>query len=103
MLKDFSISENYRQRLKDLKALVSRFASQLSELETLWGHILAVQPNEIWEPSIYAFAQSEFLVGEEHMKVASLDSKFDASAISIASQVSADSLDVGLIKVIPPK
>lgn len=103
ILKDFSISENHRQRLKDLKALVSRFASQLSELETLWGHILAVQPNEIWEPSIYAFTQSEFLVGGEHMKVASLDSKFDASAISIASQVSADSLDVGFIKVIPPK
>jgi hypothetical protein len=39
---------------------LSRLAIDLRELNTSWAHVLSVEPNEIWEPSISAFTTSQF-------------------------------------------
>lgn len=38
-------------------------SASLAVAVTYWGHILQEEPNEIWEPSVPAFLQSPFWVG----------------------------------------
>lgn len=89
--------------LKELSATIARLDSSLEQLNTAWHRVLASEPNEIWQQSIAAFTKSEFWVGTNEATVTSLYSPTaDQGSIMIASQVSSDGSEVGVIKVWPP-
>jgi len=89
----------------DLAQRIHHFTQEISELNQAWGHVLVMQPNEIWEPSISAFNRNpKFWLPEKKATISALEtavSDTGISAISIASQVSSDGSEVALIKLLP--
>jgi hypothetical protein len=95
------------QRLKgkfiSLSETLTRLASSLARLNKDWGHVLVTEPNEIWQPSIAAFSKSQFLVGTTEADLSSLSSDADNGSVVIASQVSCNGKEVGVLKVWPTR
>jgi hypothetical protein len=81
------------------------FSKDLQLLNESWQHVLRKEPNEIWEPSIAAFTQSMFWVKAKDAKAIPLTAKSReyCRSIPIQSQVSSDGLEVGLIRLMPPR
>lgn len=97
----------FKQRYPDVwKLLVSsiveklgRLAQDLSRLNSDWGHILRLEPNEIWLPSINAVGRFHLWASSHAAKMNFLGSKEDKDSILIASQVGADGKSVGMLKI----
>lgn len=109
---------NLSQQLKatetvesDIPSSLAAFSKDLRRLNTDWGHVLRESPGEIWQPSIPAFLKSPFWVGTKATTVLDLDCNTAApvdadvqpDSICVASQTSADGLEVGVIKIWPSK
>lgn len=101
--------------LRDLALgrMLEDFARDLERMNTQWRHVLAIDPWEIWEPSISAFMKSPFWVQSQDATVTSL-SETSASLVPsgkdrvsepvvVSSDCSSDGLEVGLIKVWPSR
>ncbi|KAF8861964.1 hypothetical protein BDZ45DRAFT_234379 [Acephala macrosclerotiorum] len=82
---------------------ISQLSEILEKLEKQWGHILENKPNEIWLPSINTFMGSEFLVGTTAASLQVLGPDTDDKAMIIASQVSSNGTEIGIIKLWPLK
>jgi hypothetical protein len=82
---------------------ISQFAETLVRLYHHWKHILATEPNEIWGPSIQAWSKPAFVAENNSASIASLNSDHDSDAILIATQVSYDATEIGVIKVQAPR
>ncbi len=81
---------------------LERFSTQVGSLYERWHKVLVSQPNEIWCPSIQAWSQCEFIFDESLATVTPLSSEDKRDWILISSQVSSDSNEVGMFKVLPP-
>lgn len=92
--------------------MLALFAQELAQLTQSWGSTLLEAPNEIWEPSIPAFMRSTFWVGTDAARVSYLGGKVNAppadhgadvhhDPMTIASQLSSDGNEVGVIKIWP--
>lgn len=81
---------------------LERFSTQLGILYERWHKTLVSQPNEIWCPSIQAWSQCEFIFDENLATVTPLSSENERDWILVSSQVSSDSTEVGMLKVLPP-
>ncbi|KAH7066128.1 hypothetical protein BKA63DRAFT_557685 [Paraphoma chrysanthemicola] len=90
------------------------FAEDLVRLTNNWGTTLLSNPNEIWKSSIPAFMKSRFWVCCSETSIISLASKVNAlpsehgadvrkEPITIASQLSPDGTEVGVIKIWPSR
>lgn len=75
----------------------------LADISSNWEQTLLKEPNEIWLPSINAFIPGEFLVGTDQMEMRSLTSLQSEGSILIASQVSFNGREVGVVRVWPPR
>jgi hypothetical protein len=91
------------QELESLAETLQRLSRNLTHLKLKWSYILSVEPNEIWLPSTNAFTDCEFWVGTNEAKVNWLSSDTDAGAILIASQVSSNGTEVGVVRIWPPE
>ncbi|KAF2828766.1 hypothetical protein CC86DRAFT_404655 [Ophiobolus disseminans] len=90
--------------------MLQMFARDLARLTDRWGPNLLDAPNEIWEPSIPAFMKSPFWVGTDAARVTVLGTNVDLpptktrvplDPLTIASQLSLDGEEIGIIKVWP--
>ncbi|KAF8852440.1 hypothetical protein BDZ45DRAFT_730184 [Acephala macrosclerotiorum] len=93
--------EAQRAELVHLAKTLQRLGRNLSHLNQKWGHILVSEPNEIWSPSTNALTDCEFWVGTTAAKINWLSSNADAGTILIASQVSSNGKEVGVVRVWP--
>ena len=82
---------------------VQRFVTQMETLFQRWYHVLAEEPNEIWCPSIQAWLKCEFLVDDNLARITPLTTAEDLDWILLASQVSAEGTEIGIIKILPPR
>jgi hypothetical protein len=93
--------EQLRNSMVDFRDL----SKDIKKLSQSWSHVLRSEPNEIWEPSLLAFANSRFLMDTSHARVwrlASLDSD-SAQCIILQSQISDTGTEMSLIKLMPPR
>lgn len=82
---------------------LSRLEYDLMQLNEKWGKVLLQTPNEIWEPSISAFIQSDFWSRIQGSRLIPIDSGDSGSSfVCINSRTSADGTEIGIIKVQPP-
>ena len=94
--------EFVRRNINTLRKL----SEDLARLSREWGHVLKDSPNEIWEPSISGFLESNFWVTAKGSEVTMLKPnivKHGEGFICIMSQVSVDGTEIGTIKVKPPR
>ena len=98
-----TLHPRYRKQLTSLGETLRRLSTNLSVLNKNWGKILAVEPNEIWLPSVNAFTDSEFWIGTDAAKVDILSSTEDQRSKAVVSQVSSDGKEVDVIRVWPSK
>lgn len=80
-------------------------SEDLKRLTKDWHAVLKVAPNEIWQPSISGFTSSDFWSNTQGALWKRLDyaSPNEEKAIMIESQVSEDSMELALIKVLVPR
>ena len=90
---------------KRLTSDMENFSKDLRTLNESWQHVLRDAPNEIWEPSVAAFTQSVFWITRTEALATTLSerSNQDCTSIPIQSHVSSSGLEVGLIKLVPPR
>ncbi|KAF2185894.1 hypothetical protein K469DRAFT_687714 [Zopfia rhizophila CBS 207.26] len=85
---------------------LQRLSQDLRDLNSSWAEVLSNSPNEIWEPSVSAFAKSPFWVSVYGSKISQFRSKNKTSETSIClkSQVSSDGrlLGVARLRIRPP-
>lgn len=97
------LGSNGRPQFKVLGETLKKLSKNLVHLNKDWAHILAVQPNEIWLPSMNALTDSEFWIGTESAKVSWLDCPEEGESVLLVSQVSDDGKEIGVIKVWPSR
>ncbi|KAI9775589.1 MAG: hypothetical protein M1839_000989 [Geoglossum umbratile] len=81
---------------------LERWSSDLEILNDSWAHVLKVNPNEIWEPSISTFTRSDFWLtvpGAKLTPIAASDNTGSLRSLLICSQVSANGREVGLVRL----
>jgi hypothetical protein len=89
-----------QQQVQDLRRLLvdmGRLSSDLEILNASWSNVLKTEPNEIWQPSISAFQQSDFwaqIAGSRLRPIGQDGKKHEV----LCSQVSQDGLLVGIVK-----
>jgi hypothetical protein len=94
--------------------IMTVFAKDLVRLTNNWSTTLMSSPNEIWKSSIPTFMKSQFWVCCSDTSISSLASELDAhpseygadvrkEPITIASQLSPDGMEVGVIKIWPSR
>jgi len=90
---------------KHLASDIENFSKDVHALNESWQQVLRDAPNEIWEPSVAAFTQSVFWVKRTEARATTLleRSKEYCTSIPVQSQVSSNGLEVGLIKLVPPR
>ena len=108
-----------------LEDLTRNLSNDLAYLAEEWNHVLTNQPNEIWEPSINMFRESQFLVGTDAGNISWMaldnDGKLedevstntrmegmtcmeqDSSSMVLASQVSLDGSRLASITLLRPQ
>lgn len=98
------VRSQHWQELRDLTDRLQGLAKDLTRLRESWSRVLAASPNEIWEPSIPAFTQSDHWVATRDCKVdtAVVEGQHHDS-ILIASQVSHDGLELAQLRLFPPR
>jgi hypothetical protein len=80
-------------------------SKDVKKLSQSWSHVLRSEPNEIWEPSLLAFANSRFLMDTSHARVwrlASLEAD-SVECIILQSQISDTGSEMSIIKLMPPR
>jgi hypothetical protein len=93
-----------KKQHQGLSEKLASLALSLQSLNKTWFRVLQMEPNEMWRQSIPAFTKSEFWVGTDEATVTSLQSdSADIGSIMIASQVSSNGKEIGVIKVWPPR
>ncbi|KAF2006201.1 hypothetical protein P154DRAFT_517874 [Amniculicola lignicola CBS 123094] len=94
-------AEEYPNLLQHLKLL----NNDLHTLENRWGSVLLNSPNEIWEPSIPAFNESNYYLATKDAKVMAIDTTTVESEkwVTIQSQVSLCGTEIGIIKLSVPR
>ncbi|KAJ9657786.1 hypothetical protein H2198_004093 [Neophaeococcomyces mojaviensis] len=101
---------NLDPRLSAIPSLVAgveklyRLSEELLDLDQSWSHILMLEPNEIWEPSISTFKKSEFWVTTDQAKLVRLAPLVDNSSpsITVYSQIADSGTELGVIRLFPP-
>ena len=98
---------------QDLLRLISELTSNLSSLDHEWGHVLASEPNEIWEPSIRLFTISQFwsIDNSKHRLIRPTDYESNyiesqddpPSRMLLLTKVSAEGDNVGSLTLLPSK
>jgi hypothetical protein len=92
-----------RPHLQSLSDKLAGFSSSLQILNKTWHRVLKTEPNEMWQQSIPAFTKSEFWIGTNEVIITSLHSEKQGNrSIMIASQVSSNGKEVGVVKLWPP-
>ena len=81
----------------------NELSKDLAVLHRDWHHILTVEPNEIWEPSIPSFTKSRFWVDTTESCLSSYaHSQNSKEYITIKSQISDSGLEIGVIRLAIP-
>lgn len=91
-----------RTKMLELIETLDALSLNLEQLETQWAHVLRVDPNEIWLPSIRCLCKSRFWPSMEETEIRTIGFGSEAGAILMASQVSTTAPKVGIVKVWPP-
>jgi hypothetical protein len=98
------VDDSFRQLGKALAEL-RELSEDLATLQRSWSHVLRLEPNEIWEPSIPAFTKSRFWVETRNahvIRVAPLEPN-STKYITIQSQISDSGSEISLVKLLPPR
>jgi hypothetical protein len=92
-----------RKISQKMNVVLEALSSCISEVSRNWEQTLLKEPNEVWLPSINAFVRGEFLIGTNEMRMRSLIGPNIDSSILIASQVSSNGKEVGVVRVWPAR
>lgn len=84
---------------------VCKLSKDVTTLNREWSHVLQLEPNEIWEPSIPAFTKSQFWVDTSAARLIRLAPLKEDSAkcITVQSQISNSGSEIGVVRLIPPR
>lgn len=85
--------------------LVYELSKDIETLKREWAHVLVVQPNEIWEPSIPTFTKSRFWVSTREASLMPLaqDKGDSRNCITIQSEISESGLEMAVIRLLTPE
>ena len=100
-----------QQDLLRLGERISKLTSDLSNLDHEWRHVLASEPNEIWEPSIRLFTTSQFWnidnSKQKLIRLSNSESKYiegeddPSSAVLLITKVSVEGDHVASLTLFP--
>jgi hypothetical protein len=89
-----------RPHLQSLSDKLAGFSSRPQILNKTWHRVLRTDPNEMWQQRIPAFTKSEFWISTNETTITSLHSEKQGNkSIMIASQVSSNGKEVGVVKL----
>ncbi|KAF2471412.1 uncharacterized protein BDR25DRAFT_27092 [Lindgomyces ingoldianus] len=93
--------EGYEKLPRQLECL----SEDLKILEIRWGTVLSQTPNEIWEPSIPAFTQSDYYMITKEVSLTRMETVVNHAekSVMIQSQVSASGKEISVVRLSIPK
>jgi hypothetical protein len=95
-----SIPPEQLRQFKIILADMRTLSSDLQALNASWRHVLQAEPNEIWQPSISAFQQSDFwthIPCSSFLSIGQSSEDEDELAV-LCSQLSLDGSRIGIVK-----
>lgn len=111
-------SENAERALNSLTSKIPSFAllgratermyrlsKEIVDLNRSWRHVLASEPNEIWEPSISTFTKSQFWVDSDKSRLIRLAplTQDSPKCITVQSQIADSGSELGVVRLFPPR
>lgn len=93
-----SVPSQQAPELTRLLADMKRLSSDLQTLNSSWCHVLRHEPNEIWQPSISEFHQSNFWTQVAGSNLLPIGQSTTESKV-LCSRASTDGLRIGIVRV----
>jgi hypothetical protein len=82
-----------------------RLSIEIVDLNRSWRHVLALEPNEIWEPSISTFTKSQFWADTDKSRLIRLAplAQDSPKCITVQSQIADSGSELGVVRLFPPR